>query len=891
MAFELLPKRLRDALRKRGIESPTRIQELAIPVILKGFNALIMAPTGSGKTEAALLPVASKIIENNMYGKLRALYITPLRALNRDIGIRGFELLKDVGIEVDVWHGDTPYSRRRRIAEAPPEVLVTTPESLNILLVNKKMREHLKDVKFVIVDELHELIEDKRGSELAVALERLSLIAKFQRVGLSATISQVDEARKFLGGFRYVVEVRDESQKAPEIAVYVEEGFENMVQKVKELVNKVDGTTLIVTNTRDTAESLGKKLREELEGVEVHHGSLSKRERERVERLAREGKLKAIVATASLELGIDIGSIKHVIQFSSPRRVTNLIQRVGRAEHKPTERPKGSLVTGIKPYEAFEAAVIARRAKAGNLEPLSIHKNPLDVLAHQIVGILMEEERFPVQVYDIVRKAYPFWNLSYDDFYEVFNLLRENKLVTCDGPCKATKKGEIYYRTTGMIVESRRYEVVIYGTNETVGSLDEEFVVELNPGDRFVLAGRVWRVVGVDEEKVFVEEDEGEGPPPSWEGELIPVDYNVAREVGALKRSFDLLIKNYPVKNEEKLKEYLDSIKAPIANDKRVVIEVEGNLVVYNVHGGSKVNLTLAYALSELARMRYGSASFNTTPYHIMLYLAKPISPQEAEDLLRSIRKLGLRRLVESSLRTSKLYSWRLMKVLVRMGLLDRKRVTLEDLKKVERALKRMYLDKAPGRETVREIVVDKLDLDKAEKYLEELERGSIEVVSRKGFSEQSKWALDKGFAKDHSSDPKPVIREAVKRRLENREVTLICLSCGYEFKGKVKDVPLKCPKCGRGVLVPIYGERELVEATKRFVKGERVNKKLLDEIRSRARLFTTYRRDALVALAGRGIGTRTASKILADYYSGKKDLIDAIIDAEKTYLRTKRFW
>ena len=889
MTFEALPEGLRKALRRRGIERPTKIQELAIPLILKGFNTLIMAPTGSGKTEAALLPIATKIMEENLYGRLRAIYVTPLRALNRDIGLRGFELLKEVGIEVDVWHGDTPYSRRKRIMEAPPEVLVTTPESLNVLLVNKKMREHLKHVKFVVIDELHELLEDKRGSELAVALERLSLMTRFQRIGISATISQVDVAKKFLGGLRYVVEVKDESEKRPEITVYVEEGFDNMVERVKEIINKVKGTTLIFTNTRDTAESLGKKLREELEGVEVHHGSLSKKERERVERLARKGKLKAIVATASLELGIDIGSVKHVIQFSSPRRVTNLVQRVGRAEHKPTERPKGSLVTGIKPYEAFEAVVIARRAKAGDLEPLSVHLNPLDVLAHQIVGILMEEERFPKQVYDIVRRAYPFWNLSYDDFYEVFNLLRENKLIKCDGPCKATKKGEIYYRTTGMIVESKRYDVIIYGSNENVGSLDEEFVIELNPGDRFVLAGRVWKVVGIEEEKVYVEEDEGEGPPPSWEGELIPVEYKVAREVGALKRNFERLIKNYPVRNPEKLKEYLESIKAPIANDKRVVIEVEGNLVVYNIHGGSKVNLTLAYALSELAKMRYGSSSFNTTPYHVMLYLPKPITPQEAEDLLRSIRNVGLRRLVESSLRGSKLYSWRLMKVLVRMGLLDRKRTTLEDLKKVERALRRLYLDKAPGKETLREIEVDKLDMEMAENFLNGLDK--MEIISKRGLSEQSKWAIDKGFAKDYSSSPKTVIKEAVRRRLENREVTMVCMSCGFEFKGKVKEVPLKCPKCGKGVLVPVFGEKELIEAVKRMARGERVNKKLAEEARSRLRLFTVYRRDALMALAGRGIGPRTASRILADYYSGKKDLIDAIIEAEKTYLRTKRFW
>lgn len=179
-AFSLLPKELREALRKKGIRSPTPIQEKAIPIILQGYHTLITAPTGSGKTEAALLPVAARIIQKGSFGGLKALYITPLRALNRDIGIRALELLREAGLNVDVWHGDTPYSRRKKIIEHPPEVLVTTPESLNIILANKEMLKHLNNVEYVIVDELHELIEEKRGAELTVALERLSERARVQ---------------------------------------------------------------------------------------------------------------------------------------------------------------------------------------------------------------------------------------------------------------------------------------------------------------------------------------------------------------------------------------------------------------------------------------------------------------------------------------------------------------------------------------------------------------------------------------------------------------------------------------------------------------------------------------------------------------------------------------
>lgn len=710
---------------------------------------------------------------------------------------------------------------------------------------------------------------------------------------MSATISNVNLAKKFLGGGRFVIDVADETVKKPEIKVYVEDSFENMVSKVKEIIKKIDGTVLVFTNTRDTAEVLGKILKEEFgEEVAVHHGSLSKKEREGVERRARKGELKVIVATSSLELGIDIGSVKHVVQFASPRRVTNLVQRVGRAEHKPYESPKGSVVTGLKPYEAFEALVIAKRAERGNLEEIRVHENPLDVLAHQIVGTLVEGPRHKERLFDLVRRAYPFWGLSYQDFEEVFNLLVENKLVSCDGSfCRATKKGEIYYRTTGMIVESKQYKVIVYGTNEVVGTLDEEFVVDLEPGDTFVLGGKVWKFIGMENENVYVERSEGEGPPPSWEGELIPVDRKVAREVGALKRAFDLLIDNYPTDQEgkERLREFLRSVKGPVANDKVVVAEVEGNVIVYNVHGGSKANLALAYALSELARYEFGSASFNTTPYHVILFLPKQADEATAERLFKSLKYQDLEALVRDAVKQSKLYAWRLSKVLVRMGLLNRKSISLDELKKVEKTLRKVYLDLPPGKEAMKEILVEKLDIEGAKEILEK-----SELVVRRGFSEQSKWALEGAwYSKDVSSSPQAVVKEAVKLRLENREVTMVCLLCGRKWRGKVKNVDIRC-SCGSATVVPTFNEKELEEVAEMIAAGKEPDKKLkklAEEARNRALLLSTYGRDALIALAGRGIGSRTAARLLSDVRAGLKDLIDAIIEAEKTYVRTRRYW
>jgi len=891
--FGLLPPPLRNALRKRGINSPTPIQEASIPLVLKDLNVLIMAPTGSGKTEAALLPVAAKILERNAQGALRVMYVTPLRALNRDISIRAFDILKEAGLRVEVWHGDTPQSKRRKILSSPPEVLVTTPESLNIMLANPKMIDHLKNVKYVIVDELHELLEDKRGASLAVALERLAMLASFKRIGISATISEIEKAKKFLGGGRYVAEAVDRGAKRPEITVFVDDNYQEMVARTKDLVRRIKGTVLVFTNTRDTAEMLGKALKEELgDSVAVHHGSLSRGERERVERMAREGKLKAVVATASLELGIDIGSITHVIQFGSPRRTTNLVQRVGRAEHRPHERPRGSVVSGLRPYEAFEAAVIARRARDGNLEPLNIHKNPLDVLAHQVVGMLIRSEMRKHEIYNLVKRAYPFWELSWEDFESVMDLLCSQRLISCSEPHKATKKGEIYYRTTGMIVESKRYKVKVYGSGETVGTLDEEFVVELNPGDTFVLAGRVWKVIGFEEEEVIVEAHSGEGPPPSWEGELIPVDKLVAREVGALKRRPEML-NDYPLTDESrrKLVKYLNEISAPIATDKRIVIEVEGRVVVYNIHGGSKVNLALAYALSELAKLRYGSASFNTTPYHVVLFLPRHITPLEAKSLFEDLKEWNVEQLVISAAKGSKLYSWRLMKILVRMGLLDRKRISFDDLKRVEKSLKRVYAGLAPGKEALREIMTDKVDLE----GLKDLLSKNLEVVARSGFSAQSKWALEKAlFATDTISSPTNVVKDAVRMRLENRDVTMLCLVCGNTWRGKVKDVGTAC-RCGSRIVVPLFPkEDELASVAEKIALGKSIKRSeesLAREVRGRASLVASYGRDALLALAGRGIGYKTAARVLSEAKIGLKDLIEAIIEAEKTYLRTRRFW
>ena len=343
------------------------LQRLTIPEIVKGKNTLIVAPTGAGKTESAVIPVLNRILEikeNTDSKGILTLYITPLRALNRDLLSRLYWWCENLNISIAVRHGDTPKSERIKQSKIPPEFLITTPETLQVLFMGKRIKEHLKAVRFVIIDELHELLDDKRGVQLSLGLERLvNFAGEFQRIALSATIGDVDLAAKFIFGNReysvikwyekkkYKIEViyphdinKDDEKLAKQLGWHPKIVWS--LRKMKEILNSVR-SAIVFVNTREMAELLTsrfKKLYPDLP-VEIHHSSLSREVRERNEKLLKEGKLKAIIATSSLELGIDIGHVDVVIQYTSPRQVSRLVQRVGRSKHKLEETSEGYIIT------------------------------------------------------------------------------------------------------------------------------------------------------------------------------------------------------------------------------------------------------------------------------------------------------------------------------------------------------------------------------------------------------------------------------------------------------------------------------------------------------------------------------------------------------------------
>ena len=446
--FEGLHPRILSGLGELGIEEPTPPQEKAIGPISKGENVLLVAPTASGKTEAALLPVFDGLVRSpgGVEG-IEAIYVTPLRALNRDIHRRLMFWAEYLGIDVQVRHGDTSQRARRRQVAKPPRLLITTPETLQAIIPTKGMRGHLQSVRWVVVDEIHDLAASKRGVQLTLGLERLerATTEPFQRIGLSATVGNPEEVASFLGGphpvkiievevdkrYLYSVEypepgagdfdLADDMSTTPEAA--------SRLRRIKDLIDGKN-STLVFVQGRGQAESLGHKLGKIEPLIEVHHGSLSREQRHSIEDRFKSGELKGIVCTSTLQLGIDVGEVDLCIQYLSPRQVSTLIQRVGRSGHTLAERSEGVLISAYG-EDALESMVAAERARRGGLERTEIHYKALDVLAHQIVGLTLDyDEVSEDAAYDVVKGAYPFRDIEPGEFKEVVEFLATIGLIS-----------------------------------------------------------------------------------------------------------------------------------------------------------------------------------------------------------------------------------------------------------------------------------------------------------------------------------------------------------------------------------------------------------------------------------------------------------------------------
>ena len=570
--FDLLAKPIRKALTTLGFTEPTLPQTLAFPPILKGKNVLLIAPTGTGKTEAVLLPIFSKLIEqkNQDQKGIQIIYITPLRALNRDMFKRLTFWSQQLNITVEVRHGDTEMKIRRKQALQPPQLLVTTPETLQAILPGSQMRRHLRNVQTVIIDEVHDLAESKRGAQLTIALERVveATGKEFQRIGLSATVGNPNEVSRFIAGtnreiniiqafltknYRYRVEYLTPTEKDYELAAKLETAPE-AATRIRRLLELIDThkSTLVFMNSRTIAELLGHRFDQlNRSDIAVHHGSLSREERVITEDAFKAGTLKAIICTSTLELGIDIGNVDLVIQYMSPRQVSSLIQRVGRSGHNLERLSEGVIITAF-PDDTLESMAAVENAKTNKIEPVIFHKNALDVLAHQIAGILMDKETINQKdLLKIIQRAYPYSTLTEEKLQNVVQFLESlNKLRTEEEGKVLKKTGrtrEYYYSNLSMIPDEKRYPVINIISDRKIGTLGDEFMtLHARVGLHFVMRGKVWRIVQIEDETGTVHVLPAEDPSaaiPGWDGEMLPVPFDLAQQTGVMREKVGKLIK------------------------------------------------------------------------------------------------------------------------------------------------------------------------------------------------------------------------------------------------------------------------------------------------------------------------------------------------------------
>ena len=570
--------------------APTDAQRLGWPEIAAGRHALIAAPTGSGKTLAAFLASIDSLLRQGLDGDLpdrtQVLYVSPLKALSNDIrrnlegplaeiqdaAMKAGKLLPPIRAAVRT--GDTPQAERARMLKTPPHILVTTPESLYLLLTSAKSRALLGGIRTVIVDEIHALARDKRGSHLSLSLERLEALCEVPpiRVGLSATQRPIEEIARFLVGTRRVgpdgtpacriVDTGHRRQldleiETPETDLGAVCSNEQWAEVDARLVTLIEShrSTLIFVNTRRMAERVAHRLAEKLgeDAVASHHGSLSREIRLDAEERLKTGKLKAIVATASLELGIDVGFIDLVCQIGSPRAIATFLQRVGRAGHRLGVIPKGRLFA-LTRDELLEAAAMLRAIKAGRLDAVEMPVAPLDILVQQIVAETASRDEVPEdELFELFRRAWPYRALARESFDKMVELASE-------GVAKGRKDGAFLHRdgvnrvlrprksarmsaimSGGAIPETGDYRVVTEEEGTFVGTVNEDFAIESMAGDVFQLGNTSWRIRYVRGGQVVVNDAQGAAATiPFWLGEAPGRTVELSAEVSELRRGLDV---------------------------------------------------------------------------------------------------------------------------------------------------------------------------------------------------------------------------------------------------------------------------------------------------------------------------------------------------------------
>ncbi|MBS3152601.1 ATP-dependent helicase [Candidatus Woesearchaeota archaeon] len=783
-------------------------QKFGVMEVHSRNNILISAPTGSGKTITAFLAILNELIDSSEKGilqdKVYCIYISPLKALNNDIHKNLIEPLKEIeeiagkkfGIRVSVRTGDTTVAEKAKMLAKPPHILITTPESCAILLNSIKFRDFIKNIDWCIVDEIHSLAENKRGVHLSLSLERLQHLSPGMcRIGLSATISPLEEIARFLVGYERKCKIVDSRfNKDFDIKVIspvddlINTTYEAISNETYKLIDKLiheHRTTLIFTNTRSGTERVvhhlktkfPKKYTEITEDdptgysslIGAHHGSLSKEHRFKMEDALRKGKLKCIVSSTSLELGLDIGYIDLVICLGSPKSIARLLQRAGRSGHQLHSTIKARIIATDRD-DLVECCVMVKDAIERKIDRIHIPTNCLDVLAQQIDGLALEQVWDVGELYKLIKKSYCYKNLEYKDFNEVLSYLAGDfasledryvyaKIWKNEGKIgKKGKLGRVIYMTNIGTIPDESYIVVKIG-DQVIGHLDENFLERLKPGDIFVLGGSTYEFRFARGMVAQVKTAEGKKPTiPSWFSEMLPLSFDLALDIQKFRWLMEDKFQNR--KSKENILNfinnylYVDNNAAEaiygyfydqykylhIPNHKKIVVEhfIDENnkyYILFHSLYGRRVNDVLSRALAfAIGRNQHRDVEVGINDNGFYISCPKRINALQAFKLLKSDQ---LRDILKLALDKSEVLKRRFRHCAARAFMILRnykgqtKRVGRQQVSSMLllSAVRRISDDFCILKEARREVLEDLMDIGHAIEVLKLIEEGKTKVI------------------------------------------------------------------------------------------------------------------------------------------------------------------
>lgn len=848
-------------------------------------------------------------------------------------------------VKIAVRHGDTETRERAMQAKSPPDMLILTPETLQAVLTGRIMKQHLKSVKYVIVDEVHELAEDKRGSQLALAFERLRWTAMhdFQTIGLSATIGTPNKVAKFLVGegrdvtivhvpvgrkVRIEVTCPNPERKDLHLStqLYTPPEVAARLRLIRETIEN-HRSVLIFTNTRSIAEILTSRMKVwDIDfPISIHHGSLARPSRINAERGLKDGQLRGLISTSSLELGIDVGSVDFVIQYMSPRQVTRLIQRIGRSGHRVGRLADGMIIS-LDSDDTLEALVIAKRALEEVLEPITVPDQPLDVLTHQLVGLLIQKGRwYTNEIMELVTKAYPYRNLTEQDLISVITYMHsrfprlawysaQDTLILRPRRLKALYS--YYFGKLSMIPDEKQYLIIDQSKDEAVGVLDEAFVAEYaEPGRKFIVRGSPWRMISIRADKIYAKPiKDPTGSIPSWIGEEIPVPFEIAQEVGAIRRKAENSISMgvsesglatelshaYPATPETirlSLKETFEQagLGYAIPTDKRIVLEDWEDFVIINCHFGLLVNRTLARLIGHVLSEDVGTTiGVQQDPYRIVIQTSGSANAAKVAQLMQQLSNMDLDRLIREASKKSGMFKRRLVHVAKRFGAITR----YADFQNVKlRQVMKSLEGTVIMEEAIKESLEKDLDMQNTRHVLNKLgsEFELSFVPPRSDPTPIARIGIERISRKTDLIPPEKMRRiliESTKVRILNEARLVACPTClEYAKIIAVKEMPDKfqCPKC-RGNLGISADTPETIEKIQKKRILSESDKRVVENLKASSKLLKKYGKIVAYILAGRRLTAVDVRSVLRHAQRPSDRLYERIMEQEKKALR-RRFW